>query len=196
MFVIVIGPAAAGKTSLAIKLAENGILINLDPATSIDADIDIRKWIRVEDVQKKYSLGINGALLKSMELISENNEWIKKDKNEIKLLREAAKITSEAFQEIKEMIKPGIREEDIMFEIARKFREKGGEKPSFEIIVASGANGAYPHARVGKTKIQPNDVVVIDMGVYYKNYASDMTRTIIVGKPDSEANKVYEIVLL
>lgn len=86
MFVIVIGPAAAGKTSLAIKLAENGILINLDPATSIDADIDIRKWIRVEDVQKKYSLGINGALLKGMELISENNEWIKKDKNEIKVV--------------------------------------------------------------------------------------------------------------
>jgi len=86
MYRIVIGPAAAGKTSIAKKLAEYGILINLDPASPSKANIDIRKWIKVEEVQKKYNLGINGALLKSMELIASLDEWILKDRNELKIV--------------------------------------------------------------------------------------------------------------
>jgi len=86
MYLVVMGPAAAGKTSIAKKLAEHGLLINLDPASETKSDIDIRKWIRVEEVQKKYGLGINGALLKSMELIADTNEWILDDRNEIKIV--------------------------------------------------------------------------------------------------------------
>ncbi|KAA0000137.1 MAG: hypothetical protein FE047_02235 [Thermoplasmata archaeon] len=90
MYVIVIGPAGAGKTSIAKKIsdeiANNSILVNLDPATKIDADIDIRKWVKIEELQEKYGLGINGALLKSMEIIAGMNEWIVKDKNKIKVI--------------------------------------------------------------------------------------------------------------
>lgn len=86
MFVLVIGPAASGKTSIANCLSEKGFLINLDPATPSNAQIDIRKWVKVEEIQKKYNLGINGALLKSMEIISEIDEWICQDRNEIKIV--------------------------------------------------------------------------------------------------------------
>jgi len=86
MFVVVIGPAAAGKSSIAKILSERGILINLDAATPCDADIDIRKWVRVEELQKKYNLGINGALLKSMELIASMDNWICEDKNKMKVV--------------------------------------------------------------------------------------------------------------
>ncbi|HEC76969.1 MAG TPA: GTPase [Thermoplasmatales archaeon] len=86
MFVLVIGPAASGKTSISNQLSKNGFLINLDPATSSNAPIDIRKWVKVEDIQKKYNLGINGALLKSMEIISGINEWIYEDRNKIKIV--------------------------------------------------------------------------------------------------------------
>ncbi len=86
MFVVVIGPAAAGKSSIAKKLAKDGILINLDAATPCEADIDIRKWVKVEDLQKKYGLGINGALLKSMELIASLDEWMVENKNEFKVI--------------------------------------------------------------------------------------------------------------
>lgn len=86
MYVIIIGHAAAGKTSIAKRLSKYGILINLDAASSIEADIDIRKWIRVEDIQREYKLGINGALLKSMELIASSDEWICKDKEKIKIV--------------------------------------------------------------------------------------------------------------
>lgn len=87
MFVLVIGPAAAGKTSIAKHLSKYGILINLDAATPCnDADVDIREWVKVEEIQEKFNLGINGALLKSMELIVSMDEWICADKNEIKIV--------------------------------------------------------------------------------------------------------------
>ncbi|MCD6447539.1 MAG: ATP/GTP-binding protein [Thermoplasmata archaeon] len=86
MFVVVIGPAAAGKSSIAEILARDGVLINLDAATPSKAEIDIRKWVKVEELQEKYRLGINGALLKSMELIASMDEWISEDKNEFKVV--------------------------------------------------------------------------------------------------------------
>ncbi|MEM2935261.1 MAG: ATP/GTP-binding protein [Candidatus Thermoplasmatota archaeon] len=86
MYVFILGPAGAGKTSIAKNLSEHGILINLDAATPCDADVDIRKWVRIEEIQKNYALGINGALLKSMEIISNMDEWLVKDKNKIKIV--------------------------------------------------------------------------------------------------------------
>lgn len=86
MFVIVLGPAGSGKTTLVKKLKEYGtISINLDPASEAEADIDIRQWVRTEQIQKKFSLGINGALLKSMEMIAERDEWID-ERDEIKVI--------------------------------------------------------------------------------------------------------------
>ena len=77
MFVLILGPAGAGKTTLGRKLREHSnAYINLDPASNAEADIDIRQWIKTEEVMKKFSLGVNGALLKSMEMISQQEEWI------------------------------------------------------------------------------------------------------------------------
>ena len=86
MFVVIIGPAAAGKSTLARRLSEEDMLINLDAATSSSADIDIRRWVKVEEIQRKYGLGINGALLKSMEIISEMEEWIPEGGEKIKFV--------------------------------------------------------------------------------------------------------------
>lgn len=80
MNIIVIGPAASGK-SVFVKsfkefLIEKGYdakAVNLDPATPpiYNADRDVRKFVKTEDVMEKYSLGINGALIKSVEIASD-----------------------------------------------------------------------------------------------------------------------------
>lgn len=66
---------------------------------------------------------------------------------------------------------------------------------SFDPIVASGANGALPHARPSSRVFQEGDLVVLDFGCFVNGYASDMTRTIAIGKPADEAIDVYNLVL-
>ena len=77
MNVIVVGPAGSGKSTFVKHfldfLKENNYdvkAVNLDPASDpiYDAYADIRKFVKTEDVMKKFNLGINGALVKSMEL--------------------------------------------------------------------------------------------------------------------------------
>lgn len=116
-----------------------------------------------------------------------------KSAKEIKCLAKAAKITSGIFRTVAKQIKPGSRE----IEIARSIEgiiKKKALKRSFRIIVASGPNAAKPHAKVTGRKIKSNDVVVVDFGVIYRGYHSDMTRTIIVGKADSAMRKLYNTV--
>src|SRR5690625_6050969 len=67
---------------------------------------------------------------------------------------------------------------------------------AFEPIVASGPNGALPHARPSARRLQPGDLVVLDLGCVVDGYASDMTRTISLGEPaDQEATRVYDVVV-
>ena len=78
-----------------------------------------------------------------------------------------------------------------MYELLRR----GGERVSFDPIVAAGANGSKPHAVPGDTVIQPGMFVTMDFGCVWRGYCSDMTRTVAVGKPAPEMERVYQVVL-
>ena len=114
-------------------------------------------------------------------------------KNRIKNLKKAAKITKYIFAKVKSSIKPGVSENEISLEI-EKLIKKNGLKLSFRTIVASGPNGAKPHAKPTDRKIKRNDIVVVDFGVIYKNCHSDMTRTVIVGKISLRMRMIYNAV--
>ena len=73
-------------------------------------------------------------------------------------------------------------------------RERGAQRTSFETIVASGPNGAMPHARPTDRAIEAGELVVIDFGCVVDGYCSDMTRTVSVGDPGADARKVWEVV--
>jgi len=117
----------------------------------------------------------------------------RKNKNEIGYLKKAAKITVGIFAAVKKRISPGISERRIADEIESIIKNKG-LKRSFRTIVASGPNAAKPHAVVTGRKIKKNDVVVIDFGVIYKGYHSDMTRTVLIGNADSKIKRLYKAV--
>jgi len=120
---------------------------------------------------------------------------MQKDKNEIKLIRNAVKITDEVFNEILAMIKPGVSEREIAAEITYLHMKKGAEKNSFESIVASGPRSALPHGIASDRKIGKNEFVTIDMGCFFKGYPSDMTRTVVVGKATNKQRDIYNVVL-
>jgi len=105
-------------------------------------------------------------------------------------LTKAAKITKNIFARTKKEIKPGASESEIAQKIERAIKRKG-LKRSFRTIVASGPNGAKPHAKLTGRRIRKNDLVVVDFGVIMNGYCSDMTRTVIVGKGIPKLRKLY-----
>ena len=117
-----------------------------------------------------------------------------KTKNEIRDIAGAAKIGDIAFGKTIELIKKGMTEIDVAKILENQFLLAGSDGPSFPTIVASGPNAAYPHHKTGNRVLQNNEMVVIDSGCKYKNYCSDMTRTIFIGKPSKENLKIYNIV--
>ncbi len=112
---------------------------------------------------------------------------------EIKILQKAAEITGVVFEEAVRNWKLFKTEIDVANFINHSFVALGFE-PSFPTIVASGKNAAHPHHVPTRTKIQKG-FCVIDMGVRYQGYCSDMTRTVFVGKPTKKDTTLYQIVL-
>ncbi|MCD4813933.1 Xaa-Pro peptidase family protein [bacterium] len=109
-------------------------------------------------------------------------------------IQKAVTISEAAFQAILSRIKPGKSEIDIAMMLEKAMVMKGGEGLAFPTIIASGPNGALPHAKPSGRKIKSGELVVMDFGCVYKGYHADLTRTIAVKKTDKKQQKTYEIV--
>lgn len=118
-----------------------------------------------------------------------------KEPEELELITRAAEIGDKAFAYIETKIQPGMTEKEIAWEIEKFIREYGSQAVPFEIIVASGPNAALPHARPSDRVINPGEPVLMDIGAKLNGYASNLTRTICLGTPDTTFKKVYDIVL-
>jgi len=118
-----------------------------------------------------------------------------KEPEEIERIIKAAKITDRALDYAQELIKPGISEKEVAWNIEKFMRDNGSQTLLFEMIVASGPNSALPHARASGKTLQTGDAVVIDLGAKYEFYGADLTRTFYVGEPDDRYKKVYNTVL-
>jgi len=122
-----------------------------------------------------------------------------KTKKEISLIRKSQKITEKTFLLIKKFIQQSknkkLREINVVWEIKRLGFTLGAEDISFEPIVAFGKNSSRPHHHSGNTILKRGDIVLIDMGMKFKGYCSDMTRMIFTAKPTKEQKKIFDIVL-
>jgi len=118
-----------------------------------------------------------------------------KDSQEITKLRKAVGITALALEHIRQFLVPGIKEIEIAAELERFIRYQGARASAFDIIVASGPNSSRPHHLSGERRFKDNETVLIDLGVDYQGYKSDLTRVFFLGKINTLARKVYDIVL-
>jgi Xaa-Pro aminopeptidase len=140
---------------------------------------------------KEY-LGKKCALIPVHSLIEELRQV--KEASEIKKIREALKIHALAIKYIERLLKPGKKELEIVAEIERFIRYHGATGSSFEIIVASGPNSSQPHHIPSERKLLKNEPVLIDMGVNYLGYKTDLTRVFFLGKISTLCRRVYDIV--
>ena len=104
-----------------------------------------------------------------------------KDKEEIRHIKSALKLHAQTLSYLKRFIRPGVSERDIYLKLEQYVKAKKAEF-SFSPIVASGPNSAFPHARITERIIKKNDVVLLDMGIDWQDYTSDLTRMFFLGK--------------
>ncbi|MFV0247130.1 MAG: M24 family metallopeptidase [Mycoplasmatales bacterium] len=114
-----------------------------------------------------------------------------KTEQELDLIKAAVRITDKTFGYVTENIKPGMTEIEVRNMVDQAHFNFGGERLSFDTIVASGPNGALPHAKPGNRVIESGDMVTIDFGCFKDEYCSDMTRSFFVGEATNE--KLIEI---
>jgi Xaa-Pro aminopeptidase len=118
-----------------------------------------------------------------------------KDDEEIARLRAAAAGLTPVAEAAFAAVRPGVAEREVAGVIEAALRAGGFERPAFDTIVASGPNSALPHYRAGERILGEGDLVVLDFGGVLDGYCSDLTRTVSVGPPSSDALRVHAAVL-
>ncbi len=119
-----------------------------------------------------------------------------KSKIEVELIKQACNITEKAFLRLLDFIRPGIWEFEIEAEIYHEFLSNRSRGPAYAPIIASGANSCILHYVKNNRQCEDGDLVLMDFGAEYANYASDLTRTIPVnGKFTPRQKEIYNAVL-
>jgi Xaa-Pro aminopeptidase len=104
-----------------------------------------------------------------------------KTAEEIDLTRRATEITCQTFEHLLRFLRqPDLTERQVAAEIYVTMLRLGAEDLAFDSIVATGANGARPHATPGARVLQPGEPIIIDMGAKFRGYCADMTRTVFL----------------
>jgi Xaa-Pro dipeptidase len=118
-----------------------------------------------------------------------------KDEHEIRLMREAVAIAERALLATLPQIKVGLTEREVATELLLQTLRAGSDSElPFAPIIASGPNGALPHASITDRRLQRGDLVTIDWGATRHGYVADLTRTFAIGEVDDELKRIYELV--
>jgi len=119
-----------------------------------------------------------------------------KEPEEIVQIQKACDLTNDGFRRILKFVKPGLKEYEIEAEFTHEFMRKGGTGHAYTPIIASGANACILHYTTNFNICNDGDLLLMDVGAEYGNYAADMTRTIPVnGKFNPRQRQVYDAVL-
>lgn len=145
----------------------------------------------IKACQQKYPLHQYGRLAPILQqLRAIKSEW------EIGLMQEACNITEKAFRRILGFVKPNVWEFEIEAELMHEILRNRSTGPAYHPIIASGANACILHYVENNQQCKDGDLILLDLGAEYANYASDMSRTIPVnGKFSPRQKAVYNAVL-
>ena len=113
---------------------------------------------------------------------------------EIAKIKKAISVTEKIFAAIKKNLRPGLTELNIAGNLVKRIAAYG-LKPAFDPIVAFGAHSDCPHAHPGRRSLKKGDLILIDIGVDFEGYKSDMTRIFFLGRPNGKQAKIYNLVL-
>jgi len=166
------------------------IAATVDRATRIGLEADHITW----SAQRRYA----GDWLSGHDVVATTGlvETLRRSKDHAELARMelAAAIADAALAERRSSLLDGLTESEFALTLDSTMRRLGASGTSFETIVASGPNGAMPHARPTDRRLQEGDLVVLDFGCIVDGYCSDMTRTVAIGEVDDTCVRMLEVV--
>jgi Xaa-Pro aminopeptidase len=142
---------------------------------------------------RRWTDGVPGVEFTPVTDLVESARLIK-DANEIEIFRDAGRRLSDVARQIGDWVAVGRTELEIAGEVDRAIRRAGFEKTSFDTIVASGPNTAYPHARPTDRRVQEGELVLLDFGGVLEGYCVDLTRMAGAGRVSAEAQSLYRAV--
>ena len=155
------------------------------------AHTSVQQYHKLRALLPDYSLELSGEI----DALILNCLRRKKSGDEVKKIKAAQAITDACFTHMCSFIKEGMSEKEIQLEMDFYMLSHGADALSFETIVASGENGAKPHAVPGERRVKKGDFITMDFGAAVDFYHSDMTRTVALGEPDAEMLRIYNTVL-
>ena len=159
------------------------------PGTRIGLEAHGVTWAQ----QRSFADTLAACTLVPTEDIVEGLRRIK-EPGEVARIRAACAIADDALLTTLPLLADRPTEQQFALALEVGMRERGASGTSFDTIVASGPNGAMPHARPSARPIEPGELVVIDFGCIVEGYCSDMTRTVSFGDPGPDARHLWDVV--
>ncbi len=155
-----------------------------------DARLTVKDYNEITSRIEQNNLGIEilfcNGLLKDLR--------IQKDDTEIALIRKALTVAETSFLQFKQTIREGMTEKQAAWTLEKLMRENGADSLSFDVIAASGSQSALPHAIPGEKTFRAGEPLLFDFGAKVDGYCSDTTRTLIMGRTESQFEEVYHTV--
>jgi len=167
------------------------VYLNQNENPRFTTEVPSRDLRFIEEVKNDFPLHHFerlAPLMTELRLVKENEE--------IEQMIIACDITCKAFNRVLDFVKPGVMEYEVEAEITHEFIRNGASGHAYPPIVASGADNCILHYNTNDKACNNGDLLLIDFGAEYANYAGDCTRTIPVnGKFTPRQRQVYEAVL-
>lgn len=160
--------------------------------TLLVEELDL-KLFEFDAIRTYYSAPIlrSGSIIESLRII--------KDSEEVKIIKRAVEIADRAWCDLVAFLQTDKYEKRSEYEIAEILlslsRKHGGEGWGFDPIVASGAGSSQPHYKTGSKKLELHTVLLVDFGISFQGYTSDLTRTVLLGSVSYKIREAYQMVL-
>ena len=209
-----------GERLLALYLNVNGnhkLVINELFPQEKDLGVDLVWYNDIQDgveilsqyVEKDKTIGIDKIwpakfLLRLQELEAGSRyvngsmivDYIRmiKDEKEQELMRESSRLNDAAVEKLIPWVGKGLTERELSAKIREIYKELGCEGVPFEPITAYAKGAADPHHVTDDSRGKRGDCVILDIGAFKNNYASDLTRTVFIGEVSDRAKEIYDIV--
>jgi Xaa-Pro aminopeptidase len=114
--------------------------------------------------------------------------------DEIQATREAVRISEAVYADVLPMLRAGVREIDIAAELTYRQRRMGADEDAFPPIVLFGKRSSLIHGTPSRAVLRRGQAVLLDFGCRVRGYASDLTRTVFLGKAPPRLRRIYDVV--